>query len=178
MKNYDSCLVLSHFKGHGSGGYGGALKQLSIGFGSTAGKVLQHTGGQSTDTNDFRSKKCGDKEFKETMADAASVVVKSFKGNMAFINMMVNISLDCDCDGSARPPVMADIGILSSTDPVALDQACLDLIYNSNDEGKNQLIQRIESLYGPHIIECSVELGTGVKEYEVIHVKYIIKLKI
>ena len=171
MKNYDSCLVLSHFKGHGSGGYGGALKQLSIGFGSTAGKVLQHTGGQSTDTNDFRSKGCGAKEFKETMADAASAVVKFFKGNMAFINMMVNISLDCDCDGNARPPVMADIGILSSTDPVALDRACLDLIYNSNDEGKTQLIERIEELYGPHVIECSVQLGTGKKEYELIHVK-------
>jgi uncharacterized Fe-S center protein len=171
MKNYDSCLVLSHFKGHGSGGYGGALKQLSIGFGSTAGKCLQHTGGQSTDTSEFRTKKCGAYEFKETMADAASVVVKHFKGNMAFINIMANISLDCDCDGSARPPVMADIGILSSTDPVALDQACLDLIYNSNDEGKTQLIERIESLYGPHIIECSVKLGTGIKEYELIHVK-------
>ena len=171
MKNYDSCLVLSHFKGHGSGGYGGALKQLSIGFGSTAGKVLQHTGGKSTDTNEFRSKKCGDKEFKETMADAASSVVKFFKGNMAFINMMVNISLDCDCDGNARPPCMADIGILSSTDPVALDQACLDLIYNSNDEGKTQLIERIEKLYGPHVIECSVELGTGKKDYELIYVK-------
>ena len=171
MKNYDSCLVLSHFKGHGSGGYGGALKQLSIGFGSTAGKCLQHTGGQSTDTSEFRSKKCSAYDFKETMADAASAVVKQFKGNMAFINIMANISLDCDCDGNARPPVMADIGILSSTDPVALDQACLDLIYNSNDEGKTQLIERIESLFGPHVIECSVELGTGIKEYELIHVK-------
>ena len=171
MKNYDSCLVLSHFKGHVQGGYGGALKQLSIGFGSTAGKVLQHTGGQSTNTSEFSSKRCGDKEFKETMADAASAVVKFFKGNMAFINIMVNISLDCDCDGNARPPVMADIGILSSTDPVALDRACLDLIYNSKDEGKTPLIERIEKLYGPHIIECSVELGTGVKEYELIHVK-------
>ena len=171
MKNYDSCLFISHFKGHVQGGYGGALKQLSIGFGSTAGKVLQHTGGQSTDTADFSKKGCGAKEFKETMADAASAFVKFFKGNLAFINIMVNISLDCDCDGNARPPVMADIGILSSTDPVALDRACLDLIYNSNDEGKNQLIQRIENLYGPHIIECSVELGTGVKEYELIHVK-------
>ena len=132
---------------------------------------MQHTGGQSTDTADFSKKGCGAKEFKETMADAASAVVKFFKGNLAFINIMVNISLDCDCDGNARPPVMADIGILSSTDPVALDRACLDLIYNSNDEGKNQLIQRIENLYGPHIIECSVELGTGVKEYELIHVK-------
>ena len=105
------------------------------------------------------------------MADVASAVVKFFKGNMTFINMMVNISLNCDCDGNARPPCMADIGILSSIDPVALDRACLDLIYNSNDEGKTQLIERIEKLYGPHIINCSVELGTGIKEYELIHVK-------
>ena len=84
---------------------------------------------------------------------------------------MANISLDCDCDGSARPPIMADISTLSSTDPVALDEACLDLVYNSNDEGKAQLIERIESLYGPYIIECSVKLGSGIKEYELIHVK-------
>ncbi len=171
MKNYDSCLVLSHFKGHVQGGYGGALKQLSIGFGSTAGKVLQHTGGQSTDTADFSKKGCGAKEFKETMADAASAVVKFFKGNLAFINIMANISLDCDCDGNARPPVMADIGILSSTDPVALDRACLDLVYNSNDEGKKELIARIEEKLGPHIIESAVKLGFGKDDYELIYVK-------
>ena len=165
-EKYDSCLVLSHFKGHCSSGYEGALKQLSIDFGSTAGKFLQHTGGQITDYNDFRSKKCGAYEFKETMADVVSVVVKHFKGNMTFFNIMVNINLDCDCDGSARPPVMANISILSST-----DQVYLDLVYNSNDEGKTQLIERIDSLYGNHVIECSVKLGTGIKEYELIHVK-------
>jgi len=171
IQNYDSCLVLSHFKGHGSGGFGGALKQLSIGFGSSAGKAYQHSGGKTSDTTLCWQQRCTAKEFKESMADAASAVVKYFKGNMAFINLMVNISPDCDCDGSARPPAMRDIGILSSTDPVALDKACLDLIYNSDDEGKSILIERIESLFGPHIIECSEQLGTGKGDYELIYVK-------
>ena len=105
------------------------------------------------------------------MADDASAVFKLFKGNMAFINLMVNISLDCDCDGSARPPIMKDIGILSSTDPVALDKACLDQIYNSDDEGKKALIERIEQLLSPHVIECSEQLGIGKTDYELIYVK-------
>jgi uncharacterized Fe-S center protein len=171
INKYDSCLVISHFKGHQMGGFGGALKQLSIGFGSSAGKSYQHSAGKTANQNVVWSNVCTDKEFKEAMADAAYSVVKYFRGNMAFINMMVNISVDCDCDGNAKKPVMKDIGILSSTDPVALDQACLDLIYNSKDEGKKELIERIEGLYGPHIIECSVELGTGKKEYELIHIK-------
>ena len=169
-KNYDSVLVVSHFKGHGMGGFGGALKQLSIGFGSTRGKTYQHTAGVTDDQNKFFQNICSDKEFKETMADAALSVVDFFKGNMAFINVMKNISLDCDCDGNAKKPVMKDIGILSSTDPVALDKACLDLIYNSDDPGKNALIERIESKLGPHIIECSVQLGTGKSDYELITV--------
>ena len=115
--------------------------------------------------------KHADKEFKEAMADAASSVVEYFKGNMAFINLMVNISLSCDCDGSAGPPVMKDIGILSSTDPVALDKACLDLIYNSDDEGKTALIQKLEKLLGPHIIESAVQLGFGNDQYELIYIK-------
>ena len=127
IKNYDSCLVISHFKGHQMGGFGGALKQLSIGFGSSAGKSYQHSGGKTADQNIVWSNTCTDKEFKEAMADAAYSVVKYFRGNMAFINLMVNISIDCDCNGKAKPPVMKDIGILSSTDPVALDKACLDL---------------------------------------------------
>ena len=169
--NYDSCLLISHFKGHGMGGFGGALKQLSIGFGSTRGKAYQHSGGKTDDQSKCWNMTCSDKEFKESMADAASSIVKFFKGNMAFINLMVNISPDCDCDGSARPPVMKDIGILSSLDPVALDKACLDLIYNSDDEGKSILIERIESKLGPHIIESAVQLGFGTDEYELIYVK-------
>ena len=171
IQNYDSCLLISHFKGHVMGGFGGALKQLSIGFGSTAGKAYQHSGGKTTDQNILWSNTCSNKEFKEAMADAASSVVKFFKGNMAFINLMVNISVDCDCDGNAKPPVMKDIGILSSTDPVALDKACLDLVYNSNDEGKKELIARIEEKLGPHIIESAVKLGFGKDDYELIYVK-------
>jgi uncharacterized Fe-S center protein len=171
IQNYDSCLVISHFKGHVMGGYGGALKQLSIGFGSSRGKAYQHSGGKTDDQGECWSKTCSDKEFKEAMADAASSVVEFFKGNMAFINLMVNISPDCDCDGNARPPAMKDIGILSSTDPVALDRACLDLIYNSDDEGKAVLIERIEKLLGPHVIEAAEELGIGSSEYELIQVK-------
>lgn len=171
LKNYDSCLVISHFKGHAMGGFGGALKQLSIGFGSSRGKSYQHSGGKTDDQSKVWSMTCSDKEFKEAMADAASSVVEFFKGNMAFINLMVNISPDCDCDGNARPPAMKDIGILSSTDPIALDKACLDLIYNSDDEGKKILIERIEKLLGPHIIESAEQLGFGTSQYELIHVK-------
>ena len=170
MVNYDSCLLISHFKGHGMGGYGGALKQLSIGFGSSRGKAYQHSGGKTDDQSQCWSNQASTKDFKVAMADAASSVVEYFQGNMAFINLMVNISPDCDCDGSARPPVMKDIGILSSTDPVALDKACLDLIYNSNDEGKSILIDRIESLYGPHVIECAEQLGCGTSNYELINI--------
>ena len=164
IQNYDSCLVISHFKGHVMGGYGGALKQLSIGFGSSRGKAYQHSGGKTDDQGECWNMTCSDKEFKEAMADAASSVVEFFKGNMAFINLMVNISPDCDCDGNARPPAMKDIGILSSTDPVALDRACLDLIYNSDDEGKAVLIERIEKLLGPHVIEAAEQLGIGSSE--------------
>lgn len=169
-KNYDSALVVAHFKGHAFGGHGGALKQLSIGFGSSRGKTYQHTAGVTDDQNKFFQNICGDKVFKETMADAANSVVNFFKGNMAFINVMKNISIDCDCDGNAKKPCMKDIGILSSTDPVALDKACIDLIYNSDDPGKKQLIERIEQKLGTHIIECSVQLGTGKSDYELITV--------
>jgi len=171
IKNYDSCLVISHFKGHQMGGFGGALKQLSIGMASTAGKAYQHSAGRTDDQKECWNPPCSDKEFKEAMADAAYSVVKYFNGKMAFINIMANISIDCDCDGNAQPPCMKDIGILSSTDPVALDKACLDLIYNSKDKGKEKLIERIESKLGPHIIECSEQLGTGTSKYELIYVQ-------
>ena len=169
-KNYDSILVIAHFKGHVMGGYGGALKQLSIGFGSRLGKTLQHSAGKCRDGDDIMNYICSDKEFKESMADAAWSVVNMFKGKIAFINVMKNISIDCDCDGNAKPPCMKDIGILASTDPVAIDKACLDLIYNSDDPGKKELIERIEKKLGPHIIECSVKLGTGSSDYELINV--------
>ena len=169
-KNYDSFLVLSHFKGHLFGGFEGALKQLSIGFGSRLGKTLMHSAGKNSDPEKFYENRCSNKEFKEAMADCAFSVVNKFRGKMVFINVMKNISLDCDCDGNAQPPCMKDIGILSSTDPVAIDKACIDIIYNSDDPGKKQLIERIEEKLGTHIIECSVQLGTGSADYELIKI--------
>ena len=169
-KNYDGFLVLSHFKGHVMGGFGGALKQLSIGFGSRLGKTLMHSAGKNSDPELFYDNICPDKEFKEAMADCAYSVVNRFKGKIVYINAMKNISIDCNCDVKAKPPCMKDIGILSSTDPVAIDKACLDLIYNSEDAGKKELIERIEKKLGPHIIECSVQLGTGCADYELINI--------
>ncbi len=171
MKNYDSCLVLSHFKGHGMGGFGGALKQLSIGFGSSAGKTYQHTGGKTADPAQIWANLCEDIAFKEAMADAALSVVKAFgKENLAYVNIMKNISKDCDCAANATPPAMKDIGILSSIDPVALDKACIDLIYNSEDPGKKEVIDRIESKKGLHIFETSKKLNLGSVEYELVNV--------
>ena len=168
LANYDSLLVLSHFKGHAMGGYGGALKQLSIGCASSAGKTLIHTAGKTSDqTNLFENLPEQDR-FLEAMADAASSVVDYFKGNVVYVNVMKNISIDCVCDGHASAPCMKDIGILASTDPVAIDQACLDLVYNSTDPGKDKLIARIESLHGIHTVEAASNLGVGNREYELI----------
>ena len=161
-------LVLSHFKGHKMGGYGGALKQLSIGCASSAGKSLIHTAGKTNDQYKLWDNLPEQDKFLESMADAASSIVNYFKGNIVYINVMKNLSVDCDCDGNASDPCMKDIGILASADPIALDQACLDLVYNSNDEGKDKLIERIESRHGVHTIEAASELGFGEREYELI----------
>ena len=169
LAKYDSMLVLSHFKGHAMGGYGGALKQLSIGCASSAGKTLIHTAGKVNDQNELFNNLPEQDRFLEAMADAAESVVDYFKGNMAFINVMKNISIDCDCDGNASAPCMKDIGILASLDPIALDQACLNLVYNSTDPGKDKLIQRVESLHGVHTVEAAAELGFGTREYELIN---------
>ena len=165
IQNYDSMLVVSHFKGHPMGGYGGALKQLSIGCASSYGKAYIHGAGipekiWSTEQN----------KFLESMADAASSVVDYFKGNIVYINIMCNMSVDCDCCAKAEDPCMKDIGILSSTDPIALDQACIDLVYNSTDSGKEHLIERIESRNGIYTIEVSNKLNFGTKEYELIDI--------
>ena len=168
LKNYDSLLVLSHFKGHAMGGYGGALKQLSIGCASSRGKTLIHTAGVTDDQTKLFENLPEQDRFLEAMADAASSVVDYFKGNAVYINVMKNISIDCDCDGNASAPCMEDIGILASTDPVAIDQACLDLVYNSTDSGKDKLIKRIESLHGVHTVESAYDLGIGNREYEII----------
>ena len=168
LANYDSLLVLSHFKGHAMGGYGGALKQLSIGCASSAGKTLIHTAGVTDEQTKLFDNLPLQDHFLEAMADAAESVVNYFKGNAVYINVMKNISVDCDCDGNASAPCMQDIGILASLDPVAIDQACLDLVYNSEDSGKDKLIERIESLHGVHTVEAAAELGVGSREYELI----------
>ncbi len=168
IENYNSMLVLSHFKGHPMGGYGGALKQLSIGVASAKGKRYIHcTGVENASYEDmFRADQ---KKFLESMADAASSVVNYFKDNIVYINIMCNMSVDCDCCAVAKDPCMKDIGILASTDPVAIDQACIDLVTNSNDPGKDVLLERINSREGIHTIEAAYDLGVGSRDYELIN---------
>ena len=170
IEKYDSMLVLSHFKGHPMGGYGGALKQLSIGIASSEGKAWIHSAGFTKDQTILWNNIAKQDDFLESMADAASSIMNYFKDNIAFINIMVNLSVDCDCCKIAEDPCMKDIGILASTDPIAIDQACIDLIYNSNDPGKNHFIERVERQNGLHTIEASYELGFGNKEYELIDI--------
>lgn len=161
LKNYDSMLVISHFKGHPMGGFGGALKNISIGVASSHGKAYIHGAGNPENiwTSDHNA-------FLEAMADADKSIMNYFKDNIVFINIMCNMSVDCDCCAKAEDPCMKDIGILASTDPVALDQACIDLVYNSKDPGRNHLIERIESRNGIHTIEAANEIGVGSREYE------------
>ena len=166
IANYDSMLVLSHFKGHAMGGFGGALKQLSIGCASSYGKAYIHGAG-NPDEDMFKTDQLS---FVTAMGDAASSVHKYFKGNIVYITAMVNISIDCDCDGNASAPCMQDIGLLASTDPVAIDQACIDIIYNSTDPGKNKLIKRIEEKLGTNIIKVAEEDGAGSRQYELIDI--------
>ena len=164
--NYDSMLVLSHFKGHPMGGYGGSIKQLSIGVASSFGKAYIHGAGDPKKiwTADHNA-------FLESMADSAMSVVEYFKGNIAYINVMKNMSVDCDCCSVAEDPCMKDIGILASLDPIAIDQACIDLVYNSTDPGKDHLIERIESRNGLLTIEAAAKLGYGSKEYILIDIE-------
>ncbi|MDD7771282.1 MAG: DUF362 domain-containing protein [Firmicutes bacterium] len=165
MAKYDSMLVLSHFKGHPMGGYGGALKQLSIGCASSYGKAYIHGAGVPEDiwTADHDS-------FLEAMADAAGSVVEFFTGKLVYINVMKNMSVDCDCCAVAEDPCIADMGILASTDPIAIDQACIDLIYACDDPGKAHLLERIESRNGVHTIEAAATLGYGTREYQLVEV--------
>ncbi len=165
ITNYDSMLVLSHFKGHPMGGYGGALKQLSIGCASAYGKAYIHGAGdpEALWTADHD-------KFLESMADAAESVVELFKGNIVYINVMCNMSVDCDCCAIAEDPCMNDIGVLASVDPIAIDQACIDFVYNSKDAGRDHLVERIESRNGVHTIEAASELGYGSRDYELINI--------
>lgn len=168
LNNYDSMLVLSHFKGHPMGGYGGALKQLSIGVASSAGKAWIHSAGKTKDQNELWSNVAEQDQFLEAMADAASSVVAHFNGNMAFINIMCNMSVDCDCCAVAEDPCMKDIGILASLDPIAIDRACVDLVKNSDDPGRDHLLERITSRHGEHTIEAAATLGFGTTDYELV----------
>lgn len=163
LKNYDSMLVLSHFKGHPMGGFGGALKNISIGLASSHGKAYIHGVGNVDDfwNSDHDS-------FLESMADASKTIVDHFGENIVFVNVMKNMSVDCDCCAVAEDPAIADIGILSSTDPVALDQACLDLVYACKDPGRDHLLERIESRNGVHTVEAAADLGVGSREYELV----------
>ena len=170
IEKYDSMLVLSHFKGHPMGGYGGALKQLSIGCASSEGKSWIHSAGQSKDQTKIWNNLPEQNKFLESMADAASSVVKHFGKNIVFINVMCNLSVDCDCCAVAEDPCMKDIGILASTDPIAIDQACIDLVYHSKDPGRDHFVERVERQNGIHTIEAAAELGFGTREYEMINV--------
>lgn len=166
IKKYDSMLVLSHFKGHPMGGYGGALKQLSIGCASSYGKAYIHGAGNPDEiwTSDHD-------KFLESMADAASSIVDMFKGNIAFVNVMKNMSVDCDCCAVAEDPCMEDIGILASLDPVAIDKACIDLIEKSNDPGREHFLERVNSRNGKHTIECAEKLNIGTQQYELVEIE-------
>ncbi len=163
MKNYDSMLVLSHFKGHPMGGYGGALKQLSIGCASSEGKSWIHSAGKTKDQTIVWNNLPKQNLFLESMADAASSVVNYFKDNILFINVMCNLSVDCDCCAVAEDPCMKDIGILASTDPIAIDQACIDLVYNSKDPGRDHFVERVERQNGRHTIDAAAHLALEQK---------------
>ncbi|MBQ3665307.1 MAG: DUF362 domain-containing protein [Lachnospiraceae bacterium] len=171
--NYDSMLVLSHFKGHPMGGYGGALKQLSIGCSSAAGKVNIHSAGKYTKAEE-QNILWGDlpeqDAFLESMAEAASAVTDHFNGNIVYVNVMANMSVDCDCCAVAEDPCLKDIGVLISTDPVAIDRACIDLVEASDDVGREHFMERVTSRNGEHTIDTAEELGIGVKEYELISI--------
>ena len=166
--NYDSMLVLAHFKGHPMGGYGGALKQLAIGCASAKGKALIHSAGVTNDRFECWQKHADKTAFPEAMADAASTVAAHFAGKIAYVNVMKNLSVDCDCCVVAEDPCMADIGILSSLDPVAIDQACIDLVMASDDPGKEHFMERVNSRNGIHTIEAAAELGYGIRDYELV----------
>lgn len=170
LNNYDSILMLSHFKGHPMGGFGGALKNMSIGLASSGGKALIHTAGKTDDTDIVWKNTPKVELFMESMAEADKTIMDKFKDKIVYINAVVNLSVDCDCVSHPEDPCMEDIGILASLDPVALDKACLDLIYNSNDKGRDHFIERVETRKGPLILDYAEKLGLGTKEYDLINI--------
>ena len=170
ISKYDSMLVISHFKGHPMGGFGGALKQLSIGLASSRGKSYIHSAGITKDQKEVWKNVAKQNDFLEAMADAASSVVNYFDGKLVFINIMSNMSVDCDCCKVAEDPCLRDIGVLASLDPIALDRACLDLVENSDDPGKEHFLERVTSRNGAHIIDAAKKLKFGQTDYELINI--------
>ena len=171
LKNYDSMLVLSHFKGHAMGGFGGALKNISIGIGSSNGKAWIHTAGKTKKPSELWNNLPEQDAFLESMADASKGVINYIgKENMLYINVANNLSVDCDCDSNPHAPEMGDLGIFASIDPVALDQACYDAIVNAEDPGKAALIERMDSRHGIHTVEAAYDLGLGNREYEIVNI--------
>lgn len=171
LKNYDSILVLSHFKGHAMGGFGGALKNISIGIGSSNGKAWIHTAGKTKKPEELWDNLPEQDHFLESMADASKAVIDYIgKENMLYINVANNLSVDCDCDSNPHAPEMADLGIFASVDPVALDQACYDAVINAEDPGKKALIERMDSRHGIHTVEAANKLGIGNREYEIVNI--------
>ena len=170
LANYDSMLMLSHFKGHAMGGFGGALKNMSIGVASSSGKTWIHTAGKTRIPEELWANLPEQDHFLESMAEADEAVIDYMKGNIVYINVINNLSIDCDCDSNPEAPCMADIGITASIDPVAVDKASLDFVYNSEDPGKQRLINRIEKLHGIRTVEHAEELGIGTTNYELIKI--------
>lgn len=170
FKNYDSFVNLAHFKGHAMGGFGGALKNQSIGFASSNGKAYIHSAGATKNTKLCWIKPVKQEDFLESMAEAAKAIADQMGENIVYINVMNNLSVDCDCDSNPEDPCMSDIGILASLDPVALDQACIDKIWNSDDRGRDHFIERVERQNGRHILPYAEEIGLGTREYELINI--------
>lgn len=168
INNYDFIVVLSHFKGHQMAGFGGALKNISIGMGSSAGKTWQHTAGKTADVEKIWGNIAEQKDFTESMAEAAKSIVDHFGKNILYINVANRLSIDCDCNGDPAEPKMGDFGVLASLDPVALDQACLDMVFNSEDPGKADLVERINSKMGTHTVDHAAEIGVGSKDYKLV----------
>lgn len=163
--------MLSHFKGHAMGGFGGAVKNMAIGMASTAGKLNIHAAGAENQEQSHVWTHLPDQDdFLESMAEACSAIIDYYdkRGGIVYINIINNLSVDCDCDSSPEAPCIADIGICASLDPVALDRASLDLIYKSNDKGRDHFLERVESRHGAHTIEHAITLGLGTSYYELV----------
>lgn len=170
LKNYDSMLMLSHFKGHGMGGYGGALKNMSIGVASREGKAWIHTAGVTKNPDECWNRLPEQNHFLEAMAESCKSVIDYMRGNILYINVVNNLSVDCDCESNPEEPCMQDIGILASLDPVALDEACLDLVYDSKDPGRDHFVEQVERQNGRYIIPYAESIGVGTKEYELVSI--------